>query len=98
MHVAELPRAIAPSGLFGPKLIALTAYLKGRCHLSYTTMQGLFRDALAIRVCTGFLAKQVNKVSEAMAEPYAQLVQALPERSHVHIDETGGKEQGKKRW
>jgi transposase len=97
-HIAKLPGAVAKSGLFGPKLIALVAYLKGRCHMSYKTIQGFLNDALGIHVSTGFLTKLVYKVSEAMAEPYAHLVKALPEQKHLHIDETGGKENGKKRW
>ena len=43
-HAAELPPEIRKSGLFGPKLIALTAYLKGRGHMSYKTVQQFFFD------------------------------------------------------
>jgi len=90
--------ADAPSGLFGPKLIALTAYLKGRAHLSYTTLKDFFRDALSISVSTGFLAKQVRKASNAMEKPYQELLDRLPTEKHLHVDETGGKENGQKRW
>jgi len=66
--------------------------------MSYTTIQGFFKDAMSLNVSTGFLAKQVRKASDAMAKPYQELVKQLPDENHVHIDETGGKENGKKRW
>ena len=97
-HSAKLPPVIKEAGLFGAKLMALTAYLKGCGHMSYKTIQAFFSDALLINVSTGFLAKQVFKVSEALARPYQELVEQLPKEKHLHIDETGGKENGVKRW
>lgn len=97
-HAAALPKDIQKSGLFGPKLIALTAYLKGRSHMSYKTLQDFFNDALSLKVSTGFLAKQVRKVTNAMEKPYQELLDRLPHEKHLHIDETGSKENGKKRW
>lgn len=97
-HAAELPSEVKKAGLFGPKLISLTAHLKGRGHLSYKTLQDFFCDALSLRVSTGFLAKQVRKVTDAMEKPYKELLERLPNENHLHIDETGGKENGEKRW
>jgi transposase len=97
-HCADLPPDIQKTGLFGPKLIALTAYLKGRSHMSYKTLRDFFADALSLRVSTGFLAKQVRKASDAMKKPYEELLDLLPHAPHLHIDETGAKENGKRRW
>jgi Transposase and inactivated derivatives len=97
-HYAALPSSIKKSGLFGPKLISLTAYLKGRGHMSYTTLKEFFKDALGISVSRGFLAKQVRKASNAMEKTYQELVDHLPNEPHAHIDETGCKENGEKRW
>ena len=97
-HAAKLPLEVKKSGLFGPKLIALTAYLKGRGHMSYKTIQQFFNDALSLKMSTGFLTKQVRKASDTMEKPYQELVDQLPHEKHLHIDETGGKENGKKRW
>ena len=97
-HAAELPVEVKKAGLFGAKLIALAAYLKSRGHMSYKTLQEFFRDALKITVSTGFLAKQVHKASESIAVPYQELVDKLPQEKHLHVDETGGKENGKKSW
>jgi len=97
-HTAKLPTEVKRSGLFGKNLIALTAYLKGRCHMSYTTMQDFYADALLIKVSTGFLAKQVRKASDALKSTYDALVEQLPKEKHLHADETGSKENGKRRW
>jgi transposase len=97
-HDAPLPVEVKKSGLFGKNLIALTAYLKGRCHMSFTTMQDFYVDALGFKVSTGFLAKQIRKTSDALASSYDALAQQLPKEEHLHVDETGGKENGKRRW
>ena len=97
-HYSALPPEVEKSGLFGPKIISLTAYLKGRAHLSYKTLQDFFANALSLNNSTGFLAKQVHKASAAMEKPYQELVKQLPNEQHLHIDETGGKENGQKRW
>ena len=97
-HEAQLPVEVKRAGLFGPKLITLTAYLKGRCHMSYQTMQSFFIEAMGLKVSTGFLVKQVGKVSEALKASYDALVEQLPKSGHLHSDETGGKENGSSRW
>jgi transposase len=38
-HCADVPDEVAKSVFFAPNLIALTAYLKSRCHMSYKTLQ-----------------------------------------------------------
>jgi transposase len=97
-HTAALPAEVRKSGLFGQKLMALTGYLKGRCHMSYTTMQSFYSDALRIRVSRGFLAKQIQKVSKALEKPYEELKEQLPKEDHVHADETSHKKNGKLHW
>ena len=98
MHNAQLPKEVKQAVLFGPKLIALSGYLKGRCHMSYTTMQSFFSDALQICVSRGFLAKQVHKASLSLSKPYEELASRLPQEGYIRIDETGGKENGERRW
>ena len=56
--------------------------------------QDFYRDALSIHVSRGFLVKQIRKVSESLKQPYDDLVQQLPDEKHLHIDETGSKENG----
>jgi len=72
--------------------------LKGRCHLSYTTLQSLFSDAFRVNVSTGFLVAQIRKANRALNPVYDNLVELLPNEKHVHSDETGWKENGERRW
>ena len=88
--------ATLKSGLFSSNLIALTMYLKGRCHMSYTTLQDFYQSLYAIHVSTGFLAHQICKASEALKPSYEELVQQLPTEEHLHVDETGAKKNGKR--
>jgi transposase len=84
--------------LFGPRLMAVTAYLKGRGHMSYTTIQATLKDILGIQVSRGFLANEVKQVSETLKKPYEELREHVPEAGHIHVDETGWKESGKLEW
>ena len=53
-HQAEVPLAVIRAGLFGPNLISLTAYLKGRCHMSYQTMQSFYAEAFGLKISKDF--------------------------------------------
>ena len=97
-HYVALPPDVEKAGLFGPNMIALTAYLKGRCHISYRTLKEYFRDVVGIDISTGFLAKQVQKVSVALKSPYEELEEFLKQQRHVYIDETSFKKNGKLQW
>jgi transposase len=86
-HAAQ--PAEADKNLFGPKLMAVTAYLKDRGHMSYTTIQAALKDLFGIPVSTGFLINQIKLVSESLKESYEELAGQLPEAEHLHADETG---------
>ena len=98
-HVtAPLPPDVISGGLFGPRLSAFVAYLKGGCHASYSTIQSLLSDVLCVPVSRGFLTKVVERASEALAGPYEELRAALAGEPWLNVDETGHKDQGKKHW
>jgi transposase len=97
-HYVALPKEVEKAGLFGKNLIALTGYLKGRGHMSYRTLKDYFQDHLGIEVSTGFLAKQIQKVSAAIKSPYDELAELLKQQSHLNIDETSFKKNGKLQW
>ena len=75
-HTAAEP-AEAQSGLFSISLIALVAYLKGRCHISFSALRDFFQDVLGIRISRGFLAKQIQKASASLKGGYEELVGRL---------------------
>jgi transposase len=97
-YKASMPLHIARGGLVGPKLTALIAYMKGPCHASYSTVRTFLRDVVRVTVSPGLLNKILKKVSAALAEPYEELLQALPGEAWLNVDETGHHCQGDLWW
>ena len=97
-HEAPMPAIVRKSGLIGPNLTALVAYLKGVCHASFSTIRKFLRDVVGVRVSRGQLAKLIGKVSEALAGPYQTLLDRLPSQRRLNVDETGHKDNGKPWW
>jgi transposase len=96
-HTAPEPEE-SLSGLFSAGLIALVAYLQGRCHVSFRALQAFFQDVRGIGVSGGFLAKQIQKAGGALKRTHEGLMERLKGAGHLHIDESGWKEGGEKRW
>ncbi len=98
LHCAPLPQAVTNAGLFGPRLTALVAFMKGACHASFSTIRKFLRDVVGVKVCRGYLAKLIAKVSESLAPAYAGLFERLPGEAVLNVDETGHKENGRRFW
>ena len=97
-HYAPLPDAVVKAGLFGPRLTALVAFMKGVCHASFSTIRKFLRDVAQVDVSRGYLAKLVAKASALLAAAYAELFARLPGEAVLNIDETGHKEYREKFW
>lgn len=97
-YYAPLPDAVAAGGLFGPNLTATVGYLKGRGHLSYTSIQDLCHDMLGFDVSRGHLTNTVRKVSDSLAASHAEAESKLPHEKNLKIDETGLKKNGVIQW
>jgi transposase len=98
VHYAPMPLHVVKGGLFGPRLTALVAYMKGVCHASFSTIRKFLRDVIEMPVSRGYLRKVIAKVSDALAPAFDELLNALPEQTALHIDETGHKENGERFW
>lgn len=98
VHYGALPEELVRAGLVGPRLTAFVGFLKGACHMSFSSIRKLFRDVLKVRVSRGLLAKLVRKVSTSLKDPYEELLRLLPEQDQLNVDETGHKDLGKSLW
>jgi transposase len=98
VFAAPLPGRIAHGGLLGPQLTALVAYLKGACHASFSTIRTFFRDVFKQPIARGYLSKVLGKVTEALKQPYEELLHLLPDEKIVNADETGHKLNGEQWW
>jgi transposase len=98
VHYAALPAVVEHGGLAGPRLTTLIAYLKGACHASYSTIRKFLRDVVQVTISRGQLAKIITKVSQALEQPYQELLDKLPAQARLNVDETGHPDQGERWW
>ncbi len=98
VQITPLPNEIRKGGLLGADLTALVSYLKGACHMSYSTIQGFFQQVMKLEVSRGMLGKAVQKGSSALGRSYDELADRLPNEPQVNIDETGHHDNGKLHW
>ncbi len=97
-YFVSLPEAVRKAGLFGPRLTALVAYMKGVCHASFTTIRKFLRDMIGVKVSRGYLAKLIAKVSRSLADCYGELFDRLPREATLNVDETGHPENRQRYW
>ncbi len=93
MHIG-----IERGGLVGPRLTTLIAYLKGVCHASYSTVRKFLRDVVGVTISRGQLVNIIAKVSEALEQPYEELLASLPDEERLNVDETGHKQNRRRQW
>jgi transposase len=98
VHYGGLPEELVRAGLIGPRLTALVGFLKGPCHMSFSTIRKFFRDVIGVRISRGLLAKLVGKVSDSLQSPYEELLRLLPDQDRLNVDETGHKDRGDSLW
>lgn len=98
MHYAALPWGVERGGLVGPRLATVIAYMKGVCHASFSTVRRFLRDVVGVTISRGGLAKIIRRVSQALAEPYQELWDQLPQAARLNVDETGHPDQGERLW
>ncbi len=98
IHYAPFPDEVVKEGLFKARLTALVAYMKNGCHASFSTIRKFLRDVIGVTVCRGYLAKLIQKVSQALAPSYEELLNRLPLETTLNVDETGHKENGDLFW
>ncbi len=97
-HFAPLPSGIEIGGLVGPRLTTLISYMKGVCHASFSTVRKFLRDVVGVVLSRGQLAKVIGKVTNALAESYQEVHEALGQQPLLNIDETGHKNNGESWW
>ena len=98
VYEARLPIGIERGGLVGPRLTTLIAYLKGVCHASFSTVRKFVRDVVGLTISRGQLANIIAKVSQALKQPYEQLLKDLPDQERLNVDETGHKQNRLRQW
>jgi len=95
---AERPPGVVEGQLFGPRLMALMAYMKGSLHASYTGLAEFCQEVLDIDVSRSHVCNTIARVNDALAKPYEELAEHVPTEPVLNIDESGWKDKGVKYW
>ncbi len=93
-----LPTGVIEGQLFGVRLAALMAYMKGSLHASYSGLATFCHDVLNLKVSRSHLCTVISRVSKALAAPYQELQEHVPTEPVLHVDESGWKDCGVRYW
>lgn len=95
-QTAALPAEVARSA-FGPRLQAAVATLSVRNRISRRDVVELCEQLFSARISTGSVEAILQRAGDALAEPYADLLEEVRLATHVNMDETGWKLKGVQR-
>jgi len=93
----ELPEGV-PSGAFGPRLQALVALFTGGYRISKRNVVQLLSDCFGVKISVGSIKRLEADLSTALAEPVAEAQAYVQAHPHVHMDETGWRQAGRRTW
>jgi transposase len=101
-HCGETTRGILPTDVgrstISPRLAAFFAYLVGRQHVSKRGVEELTEEVLGLPVSLGTVANLEQEMSAALAPAHDEALAAVRQAPVKHLDETGWKQAGVKRW
>jgi len=95
--VAELPVGV-PRGAFGTRLAATVAVLTGVYRLSKRNVEGICGTLFGVDLSLGAVSALEQRVSAALAAPYAEARAHVRAQPTVHADETGWRERRARAW
>jgi transposase len=95
--LAPLPPEV-PTGAFGPRAQAVVTLLNGRYRLSRREVAAVCAELFGLPLSVGAVDERCQTTGAALADPVAELVQALPAAPIVNVDETGWKAHGQRCW
>jgi len=87
-----------PRGAFGPRLQAMVAVCSGAYRLSKRHIAELVSDFFGVDMSLGSVSNLEAATSEALVEPYQQLLEHVQKAQIVHADETTWAEASKLAW
>ena len=85
----QLP-AGTPTGMMGPRLLALVGLLVAGCHVSRRKVRSLLHDVLGVDVSLGALSESEEVISNAVAAPVDEARLAAVAAKVKHADGTTG--------
>jgi len=96
--VGSGPEGFRAATQFGPRVLALAAWLHEVHHVAYARMTDLFRDAFGLRSSEGALAAAVGRIGLALQPAAAAIGEEVRTSPIVGSDETGARVDGANWW
>lgn len=97
VSTASLPKGV-PSGVVGPRLMAIDALMTGRFRMSRRDCELFNELVFGMKWSLGTVKRVETTVSEALAEAVNEAAEAIRTSPVVGMDETGWKEDNKKQF
>jgi len=98
----HVSRALIPEEIrretIGPRLGATLSYLSGCPHVSKRGVEEICETVCQVPISLGTIANLEQEMSAALQDAHAEAQQAVQQAPVKHVDETGWKEAGAKRW
>jgi len=94
---AAIPAAVRAHTI-GPHLTAAMAYLAGSHGMSRRGIEEVVETLFGVPIAVGTIANLEREVSAALEPAYREVRRDVAAAAVKHLDETGWKEAGKKRW
>jgi transposase len=82
----------------GPRLAATRAYLAGCHHVSKRGLEEIAEAVFEVPLALGTVSHLEGQMSAALAAPHAEALEAVRAAPAKHVDETGWKQAGHRRW
>jgi transposase len=83
---------------FGPRLSAALGYLSGSQHLSQRGLEETTEALFEVPISLGSIGSLQEELSQALQAPHQEIAQVVQQAEVKHVDETGWKQAGQKRW
>jgi transposase len=92
-----LPPGVA-DGMLGPRAMAIVALLSGKFHLSKRNVEEILSDLFGLQIALGTVSNTEARVAAALEEPVEEARRFVQQQAVAHLDETGWKQRGDRRW
>lgn len=96
-YTGTLPPGV-PLGMLGPRAMAVVALLSGKFHLSKRNVEEILADLFGLPLGLGTISNTEARVEAALQKPVEEAKAFVQAQGVVHMDETGWKQAGQKRW
>jgi transposase len=94
---AQIPEELRGQCI-GPRLGATLSYLSGSPHVSKRGIEEICETVFQVPISLGTIGNLEQEMSAALQPAHAEAQQTVQEAPIKHVDETGWKEAGAKRW